>query len=391
MEATDLTEIEADDRIRSVDSMTIRALLPSPVNFGDWIMRHRDFVLVRVRTADGAEGWSFTLTRDAPVAAVIRQSVRPGYEGKSLAPTVCHERTRRSNLSTFSAGVGLRALSVVDLAVWDALGKRLNRNITDLLGGVPTPLPATAIIGYPPTMDAEAVRAQVVELHAAGWRRFKLAAAATPELTAQRHAAVLSVATDVHVALDAAWTLATVEEALELLAALDQPLGWLEDAFPPGDAGLLAALRRATSVPIAMGDEQGGSYYPEALLRADAVDIVRLDLTCMGGLTAAPAIIRRCHAAGVQLAPHMNAHVHSRTLPALGMVDPPIEWGVPWTGVDPFADSLEQPVVVDGRMRPLGDGGGFGRLVAPEWIVDQSVLDDVDGVMVDVARAATSS
>lgn len=387
----DLREVDGDDRIASVGAATVRAVLPSPVHFGNWVMRHRDFVVVRVRTEGGAEGWAFTLTRDAPVAQVIRQSVRPGYETGHLAPVALHERTRRSNLSTLSAGLGLRALSVVDLAVWDALGHRLGKPISKVLGADMVDLPATAIVGYPPTMPPDDVRAQVQALHATGWRRFKLAAAATPSLTAERHAAAMSVGDDVHVALDGAWTLSTIEQALDLLAAIEQPLGWLEDVFPPGDAEQLAALRATTDVPIAMGDEQGGSYYPDALLQAGAVDIVRIDLTCMGGLSAAPGIIRRCREAGVQVAPHMNAHVHSRALPALGVHDPPIEWGVPWTGVDPFADSLQQPEVVDGRMKPLDAGPGFGELVAREWLADQPVLDDEDGIVADLLGAGGGS
>ena len=48
----------------------------------------------------------------------------------------------------------------------------------------------------------------------------------------------------------------------------------------------MAELRaRSGGTPIAMGDEQGGSYYPEALLLRQAVDVVRIDLTCMGGIT----------------------------------------------------------------------------------------------------------
>jgi len=45
----------------------------------------------------------------------------------------------------------------------------------------------------------------------------------------------------------------------------------------------LPRLRHANQHTIAMGDEQGGSYYPQALLMAKAVDVVRIDLTCMGG------------------------------------------------------------------------------------------------------------
>ena len=129
------------------------------------------------------------------------------------------------------------------------------------------------------------------------------------------------------------------------------------------------------TVPIAMGDEQGGSYYPEALLRADAVDVVRIDLTCMGGITGGRQVIDRCVQAGVEFAPHMFAHVHSQVFAALGFSDVPVEWGVPWTGVDPYADSLAQPVIADGKMAALPEGPGFGALVDLEWVKSQPYDD----------------
>ena len=55
--------------------------------------------------------------------------------------------------------------------------------------------------------------------------------------------------------------------------------GWLEDPVAPHRVELLAELRRRVEVDVAMGDEQGGPGFPDALLLADAVDVVRLDAT----------------------------------------------------------------------------------------------------------------
>jgi L-alanine-DL-glutamate epimerase-like enolase superfamily enzyme len=181
--------------------------------------------------------------------------------------------------------------------------------------------------------------------------------------------------------MDAAWVFRTVDDAAAFLDSVrDTNLGWYEDIFPPGDAGLVAGLRaRAGGIKIAMGDEQGGSYYPEALLAKQAVDVVRIDLTCMGGITRARPMIEACKRAGVEFAPHMFAHVHSQVFGALGH-DVPIEWGVPGTGVDQFADSLRQPVMRDGRMQPLSEQPGFGPLFNAPWIASED-HDDPDGLI----------
>jgi L-alanine-DL-glutamate epimerase-like enolase superfamily enzyme len=361
--------------ISDVSVATIAGALPAPVVFGDWIMRHREYAVVRVTTSSGHEGWAFTLTRDGAVAEQIRKSIAPVYVGNELADRerLFRVATRRS-LASHSSGVGLRAVSIVDLAVWDAAAKVADTSIAGLLGGRNEAMPATAIIGYPPAqMGPDETGKQTAELYEAGWRRFKAPVAATPELSAERLRAARSAAPDAWIGCDAAWIYDDVEPAAEFVESIeDVGLGWFEDVFPPGDARLVRQLRERVSVPIAMGDEQGGSYYPEALLQAEAVDVVRIDLTCMGGITGGRRVIDRCVEAGVDFAPHMFAHVHSQVFAALGHAGVPIEWGVQWTGVDPYADSLVQPVIEAGLMAPLPEQPGFGCLLDVGWATSQA-------------------
>ena len=364
--------------ISDISCATIQATLPAPVVFGDWIMKTREFVVVRVVTSTGHEGWSFTLTRDGSVAEQIRKTIAKFYIGQSVS-----ERERlyrvasRRSLASHSAGIGLRALSIVDLAVWDVAAKIADVSIANLLGGSNRPMPATAIIGYPPAlMGPTEIEAQVRDLVNSGWNRFKAPVGATPEISAARLRAARRAAPESWIGCDAAWIYDDVDSAAEFVNSIeDVGLGWFEDIFPPGNAGLVRELRERTSVRIAMGDEQGGSYYPEALILAKAVDVIRIDLTCMGGITGGRLIIEQCLNAGVEFAPHMFAHVHSQVFSALGFADVPIEWGVPWTGVDPYADSLRQPTVNAGKMQAFEECPGFGILIDKEWAMTQEVND----------------
>lgn len=371
-----------DLRVAAVDAATVRAALPAPVNFGAWRMSYREYVIVRVTASDGQEGWAFTLTRDGPVEPAISSWLMERYRGASLDdPRSAFVAAQRSSLGSFSAGVGLRALSVIDLAVWDALARTHEMSITRLLGGEATARPATAIIGYPPTMPPEEVGEQTRQLFESGWRRFKLPISGERELTLGRVEAAAAAAPGCSLAMDWAWIFGDVDVAAQLIEELPVQLDFVEDIFPPGDAERIARFRRRIPVPVAMGDEQGGSYYPEALLAAGAVDIVRVDLTCMGGISAGERVIRTAAAAGARCLPHMFAHVHSQALAALGLPDAPVEWGVPWTGVDPYADSLVQPEVKDGLMNPLPEAPGFGELVNRDWLSDQEVIADPAGIL----------
>ena len=373
-----LSDMNIETTIVDISCAMIQAELPAPVIFGDWIMKHREFVVVRVTTSSGHHGWAFTLTRDGVVAEQILKTISIVYLGQSPddRERLFRVASRRS-LASHSAGVGLRGLSLVDLAVWDVAAKIQDVSIAGLLGGRNQAMPATAIIGYPPAqMGPVEIEKQVKDLSLSGWKRFKAPVGATPEISAARLRSARRAAPNAWIGCDAAWIYDDVDSAAAFVNSIDDvKLGWFEDVFPPGDAGLVRELRERTPVPIAMGDEQGGIYYPEALILAKAVDVVRIDLTCMGGITGGRLIIDRCLKAGVDFAPHMFAHVHSQVFSALGFPNVPIEWGVPWTGVDPYADSLKQPNIQEGLMLPFEEGPGFGDLVNKEWVLTQEVID----------------
>ena len=375
-------------KITDIAVATVQAQLPAPVVFGDWVMKMREFVAVRLRTDSGHEGWSFTLTRDGAVAEQIRKTIVPVYVGSDIDERSQTFRTAKGrSYGAHSAGVGLRALSIVDLAAWDAAAKIADKSIAEFLGGKTAPMPACAVIGYPPAlMPPDKTGAQTAELYAKGWRRFKAPMAATWEVAEARLRAARKAAPDGWLGTDLVWMFRSVDEAADYANRIaDIDMGCIEDIFPPGNAGMLAELRKRVPMPIWQGDEQGGSYYPEALLMAGSVDRVRIDLSCMGGITGGRAIIDECLAAKVDFGPHMFPHVHSQVLSAWGFTDKPIEWGVPWTGVHPYDDSLAQPEIVDGGlMKPLPEGPGFGTLVNPEWALSQP-HEDPDHIFSDVA------
>jgi L-alanine-DL-glutamate epimerase-like enolase superfamily enzyme len=135
-------------------------------------------------------------------------------------------------------------------------------------------------------------------------------------------------------------------------------------------------MRRRVVTPIAVGDDQGGSYHPEALLRAAAIDVLRVDATSSGGVSGMIRIVDDAKAAGIPIAPHMFPHFHTRILDGLNVEEYPAEWGIPGAGVHPMDDLLEQPQMSGGVMDPLPEDPGFGRIVNPAWLSKQEVNDD---------------
>ena len=73
----------------------------------------------------------------------------------------------------------------------------------------------------------------------------------------------------------------------------------------------------------------------------------------MGGITRLREIAPYVRRAGLRVSPHIFGLVHAQIFSGLGMHDVPIEWSIPGTGVDPYGESLQQPVCVHGSIDPF--------------------------------------
>ena len=143
----------------------------------------------------------------------------------------------------------------------------------------------TGIVGYPPSITPRRPW-QIVVLWDQGWRRFKLPIAPTRDESIARLRAAREAYPEAWLGIDANFLHKTSADAIEFGKRLDGlDIGWFEDIVPPGDAQMVREIRDGISTPVAMGDEQGGSYHPQALLKFDAVDYNRVDATTNGGIT----------------------------------------------------------------------------------------------------------
>ena len=268
-------DVTTSPSITAVDVMTIQAQLPAPVVFGEWIMHTREFALVRVRTDAGVDGLLLHADARRGRGRTDPQDDRAGSTSAARSPSASGRFTIawRRSLASHAAGIGLRALSIVDLACWDAAAKLADRSIAELLGGHNAPMPATAIIGYPPgTMGPEETGAQTARALRSGLAPIQ--GADRRDSGAHRRPAARGASGRAR-RLARAWTrpgsTTTSTRPRHFIESIpDVGLGWFEDVFPPGDAGILRRLcATGSDVPIAQGDEQGGSYYPEALIAAE--------------------------------------------------------------------------------------------------------------------------
>ena len=375
------------DRIVRVRAATILHQLEVPIVFGTWIMRHREFFLVRVDAESGLSGFAYGLTRDGPLAAIVDRTIAPQYVGEAVAdPEASFFKALWANNAVHAAGIGMRALSVVDCAAWDLAAKAKGQNITAYLGGERRRMPVTGIVGYPPsispeeTVDPDQVLcgpglAALQAAHRTHPRRVHRPAAGRPRGIPGRLAG--------HRRQLPAQDRRRRHRVRQAARRAGHRL--VRGHRAAGDAQMVREIREGISTPVAMGDEQGGSYHPQALLKFDAVDFNRAGRDHQRRhhpAAADPAAGRgarqQAHDAHVPAHPLARCWARSATRTAPSSGASRARASIPWT------TRSSSPSVRDGLMDPLPDLPGFGMLVDPAWISGSTRSPTPHGLLDDL-------
>ena len=147
-----------------------------------------------------------------------------------------------SNNAVHAAGIGMRALSVVDIAAWDLAARPTGQSIAAYLGGERRRMPVTGIVGYPPSIGPDETVAQI--RGALGGRLAALQAAhraRRPTSRSTRLRAAREAFPDAWLGIDANFFRKTAGRRDRVRAPPRRPdIGWFEDIVPPGDAAMVA-------------------------------------------------------------------------------------------------------------------------------------------------------
>ena len=297
------------DRVVSVDAGTIVLGLPEPLQVGPMTITSREYATVRVRTESGLIGKAYCLSRNAPVEACVERLIAPTVRGADPSDIRgLWERSIRANITIGRTGLALRALGLVDVALWDIAAQRARLPLHALLGRDPAPVPVMMVAAYPvASRSPEQLAADVLAYPAAGYRLVKIARSADPVLMRRWLECMLpELRASAQLVIDAGYVWTTADEALGETSSWGMfDLAWLEDPLVPEDVAGVARLRREGRHPIGIGDELSEKSTYEALLAAEAVDVLRLDVVAIGGVTGALDVMELASAAGVPVAFHV--------------------------------------------------------------------------------------
>jgi L-rhamnonate dehydratase len=217
----------------------------------------------------------------------------------------------RSTIAWGRKGVGMVAISALDIAIWDLLGKATSQPVFRLLGGRTKPtIPVYASRLYSQPLDTLANEA--TKYRDQGYRAMKMRFGWGPVDGAagmQRNVELVRtirevVGDEVDIMADAymGWNLDYARRMLPLLERFN--LRWLEEPVIPDDIHGYAALRAAGRIPIAGGEHEFTLHGFRELLDAKAVDYIQFDTNRVGGITQAHKIAALAEAHAVPVVPH---------------------------------------------------------------------------------------
>lgn len=275
--------------IESLDTRIVELSLSRPIGTALHQMRKVGCVLVTIRTSEGLTGEGFAFTLNGDRIRAFEETIR------GLSPYVvgsqAHDIERifsdvwTALNPTGHAGITISALSAIDVALWDIVGKSVDMPLSKLFGGMRDRVETYASSGLWLSDSIEHLETEAQSLVKAGFTGMKIRVG-SPDIdtdVARVRAVREAVGPTIDLYVDANQGL-TVKQAIRLGRRLDEfDLVWFEEPVSYDDLVGHAEVRRALDTPIASGETTYTRFGMQAMLDARAVDVLMPDLQRIGG------------------------------------------------------------------------------------------------------------
>ena len=376
-------------KIADVRTWVLRSDLPEPFAFSQGWVRQRAATIVEIVTDDGLSGWGEALCQGLQppeiAAAAIASALRPMLIGEDPAqPEVLWHRMYNRTRDYGIKGAVIGAISAIDIALWDILGKSLGRPIHALLGGafrMRVQPYATGFYRLVGQGEGKRLAAEAQRHYENGFRamKVKLGFGIDDDLVVMNEIGAALRDAPVTLVIDTNHAYG-VADAIRLGRALERyQLRWYEEPVVQEDLAGYREVRQAVGCPVAGGENEFTLFGFRDLIGARAVDIVQPDIAAAGGFTACRHITAIAHANGVAVNPHVwgsaigqAASLH--LIAALPDAHPSLHAAQPIFEFDqsahPFRRELvREPVERSGEWVEVPSGPGLGIEV------DRAVLE----------------
>jgi D-arabinonate dehydratase len=330
------------------------------VTNGRYTYNESRLVLARVICDDGITGTGWVPGGDVVFAAAAEMA--PLLLGEDpLAVERIWARLYQPKL-VGRRGLTTRAISLLDIALWDGIGRRLGVSIHRLMGAYRERIPAYAAGGY--YEEGKGLSALVEEMAgyvAEGFHavKMKVGALTLAEDTERVRAVRQAVGDDVELLVDANGAYSTFAARAMARALAEQRVFWFEEPLSPDNLDGYRLLVGDGCVPIAHGENEYTRFGFRDVIRAGAADILNPDAQVLGGITEMRHVVSLIAAQELCFAPHGDQHIHVHLAAGLpgGLMLECYHERVTGIAAEMVVDRLE--LAGDGTVAPP-DGPGLG-------------------------------
>ncbi len=296
-------------RLTALETFPVRVPLKPAYRMISALGRHDEsqFVLVRLRTADGLEGvgeasatvrWSGETVWG--VQALIERVFKPLLMGQELDTSRPTESIAALDRRMDAAAAhNWFAKSAVEMACWDLLGRAANKPVYELLGGACRSLtiPSRFSLG---AYDVPRARARAAELVEAGFDTVKVKVGGNPEEDIARVRVVrevIGMSRKLVIDANCGWDADTAIRCVKALR--DCRIDLVEQPTPDGDYAAIARVRRETGVPVMADDMCFNLVHARELIRNKACDLISVYPGKNGGIRKSKEIVELAERNGI--------------------------------------------------------------------------------------------
>lgn len=203
-------------------------------------------------------------------------------------------------------GISISAMSGIDMALWDLLGKSLDTPVVNLWGGPRQPTMAAYASGG--WADADSIGDELGAYVEAGFTSVKMRVGVmdgdVQTSVARVHAARHALGPDIGLMVDAHGTY-SAPEAMQFAAGVEAlGLRWFEEPVNADDPMGARRVRASTTTPIAAGESEFTRFAFRDLVENESVDVLQPDLAICGGPSEGRRISALAEIHQLELAPH---------------------------------------------------------------------------------------
>lgn len=337
--------------IRRIDTIGVALPLRKPLHSFAGLITSSRSLLVRIETANGLAGWgeageSLTMTGEtiAGMKSVIDDHLAPRLLGRNALDRVALMRSCARDIRGNAA-----ARTAVEMALLDIVGRHFGVPAVELLGGAYSR--GLSPIWFVGTGSLEGDLAEVAVQQARGYSSFKMKAALEPLAQdierIRRLRQAIGPRSRLSVDANMGWDVASACRFVRAVEELD--IEFVEQPVHAADLAGMAAVARASSVPI--GADEGIHGHEEVLAhsRARAASGVSVKACKAGGLTEAMRVGTIADTAGlsVLVASLIESSVGTTATLHLACAMPQLAWGVSLTNHYHADDIVETPMALD--------------------------------------------